>query len=378
LHELSRDKNFSGERLENLLFVTNSEKLKSNIGVAETSDILARLKQIPKSKVLDLSDSSDVLVIAQTVRKEFNDSIKGVVIVGGYDVIPAAQFNVASDELRKRIEQEKRDGEDITEVDDFIIWSDDIYGDIDNDFLPELPVSRIPDGKSAELLLSALQVPAINVSNKFGVRNSKRPFAVEVFDGVPYKAKARLEVSEEFSPKLVQKEEVSGAVYFMLHGSSNDATRFLGEVEDGENELCEAFDIYNVPKTASGTIVFSGCCYGALIGLPKADRMEPGISIRSRTPEQSIALAFLQASANAFIGCTGAHYSPRKLTENFYGKPMHTAFWSNIKMGVPPSQALFNAKKEYALAMPHNLTRAMSIAIELKTLHQFTCLGLGW
>ena len=163
----------------------------------------------------------------------------------------------------------------------------------------------------------------------------------------------------------------------MLHGHDHDATRFTGELA-ARTGYFEAFDIYNVPQSCKETIVFSGCCYGALVALPKADRKEPGMSLRSRTAEQSIALAFLKAGVNAFIGCTGAHYSPRSQHDNFFGKPMHLSFWENIKDGLPTAKALLEAKKEYATDIPHGLTKAIYKAIEVKMLHQFTCLGIGW
>ncbi|HYE55990.1 MAG TPA: hypothetical protein VD996_14160, partial [Chitinophagaceae bacterium] len=212
--------------------------------------------------------------------------------------------------------------------------------------------------------------------DKYGIRNLKRPFAIEIFEKIPYTAETVLEVSEECSPKTIKGGAVKGAIYFMLHGHHYDATRYTGELKG--TGYYEAFDIYNVPKSCAGSVVLSGCCYGALIALPKADRKEPGITLRSRTDEQSIALAFLKSGANAYVGCTGAHYSPRTATGNFFGKPMHLSFWKNIERGLPAAQALLEAKKEYAVNIPHGLTKAIYKAIEVKVMHQFTCLGIGW
>jgi len=41
------------------------------------------------------------------------------------------------------------------DADDFLVWSDDGFGDIDGDRMPEIPVSRVPDGRTANLLLRA-------------------------------------------------------------------------------------------------------------------------------------------------------------------------------------------------------------------------------
>ena len=97
-----------------------------------------------------------------------------------------------------------------------------------------------------------------------------------------------------------------------------------------------------------------------------------------RTPDQSIALRFLRAGYNAFVGCTGSHYSPPEAASLTHGKPMHLAFWNFIREGKAPAEALFQAKIQYLNQMPHGLEDFWDIAIEHKILRQFTCLGLGW
>jgi hypothetical protein len=91
-----------------------------------------------------------------------------------------------------------------------------------------------------------------------------------------------------------------------------------------------------------------------------------------------MALSFLRRGALAFVGCTGAHYSPVDEPYDYFGGPMHRAFWTTIGAGEPPARALFAAKQEYARNLPHGLTRPIPVAVEYKTLRQFTCLGLGW
>jgi hypothetical protein len=104
--------------------------------------------------------------------------------------------------------------------------------------------------------------------------------------------------------------------------------------------------------------------------------------IRPRGPESSIAIAYLNAGALAFVGCTGSHYSPLKPYDgaglSYFGKPMHDVFWANIKAGKGPAQALFDAKAEYAKNMPHGPDDPFSRAVEMKILREFTILGLGW
>ncbi len=364
-------------RFDNLVFVTCTAKLRENIGRTETEEMIAWLRAIPHTRFVDLPVPKDAAEAAGEFRKSLSNDTRGVVIIGGYDVLPALQLNVLSEKMLNDIENDEASQGEEWDRDDFIVWSDDIYGDREGDLLPEFPVSRIPDGKSATLVMNALKAPSYSIAHKYGLRNIKRPFAEEVFKAVPFKADNLLEVSENCSPKTMNAKSMKGAIYFMLHGHANDATRFTGELGSRDGYY-EAFDIFNVPEICQGSVVFTGCCYGALVALPKADRMEAGLKIRARTADQSIALAFLEAGVSGFVGCTAAHYSSRIKGQNFFGIPMHNSFWENIAEGMAPAEALFQAKMEYSVKMPHGLTKEIYKAVEVKMLHQFTCLGIGW
>jgi hypothetical protein len=125
-------------------------------------------------------------------------------------------------------------------------------------------------------------------------------------------------------------------------------------------------------------VVFTGCCWGGFVGARRDTDVHPS-ELGSRTPESSIALAFLGRGARAFIGCTGAHYSPTVEPYGYFGGPMHTAFWSALADGGAPAQALFVAKGVFTRDMPHGRPRdGLGEAIEFKILRQYTCLGLGW
>jgi hypothetical protein len=89
-------------------------------------------------------------------------------------------------------------------------------------------------------------------------------------------------------------------------------------------------------------------------------------------------MTFLLRGAVGFIGCTGSHYSPLQSPFNFYGGPMHEAFWNAYSQSGSPAQALFDAKLQYLRGMPHGRTTANAQAVEYKILRQYTCLGLGW
>ena len=89
-------------------------------------------------------------------------------------------------------------------------------------------------------------------------------------------------------------------------------------------------------------------------------------------------MTFIEAGATAFVGTTGSHYSPPDPPYDFFGGPMHHSFWTQIVAGSPPAKALFEAKSEYLAKFPHGQSDPSRIALEYKTLRQFTCLGLGW
>lgn len=362
-----------GGRLDNLVFVTCSRFLKTNIGEAETSRILDWVKQIPKSQLIDLPSVPSARDAAMNVKSHVNRTTKGIVIIGGYDVVPSSQLDVLEPALRLQLANEGYDGYD---ADNFVVWSDDIYGDLEGDSLPELPVSRIPDGKNAELVWNALNAPRFARNFKFGIRNLARPFAIDIYDSIPAQTNYNLEVSERCSPSNIELNKAQGAVYYMLHGADHDGTRFWGETKGGS--VYEAFDINNIPESTPGTVIFAGCCWGALTVQPAAYGFRQGVKLRPRIPEQSIALSYLKAGALAFVGSTGTHYSPQQRPFNYFGKPMHDLFWKGIKEDLQPSQALFRAKQGYASGMPHNLTKSFSKAVEVKILREFTCLGLGW
>jgi hypothetical protein len=93
--------------------------------------------------------------------------------------------------------------------------------------------------------------------------------------------------------------------------------------------------------------------------------------------ERSIALSLLKAGAQAFVGATGVHYSPGE-EGGFFGGPLHAAFWDEIRQGRPLALALFNARRNYLVDIPHGRSALWNLAVERKLYKQFTCLGLGW
>jgi hypothetical protein len=159
----------------------------------------------------------------------------------------------------------------------------------------------------------------------------------------------------------------------MLHGDFLDASRFWGEGTPGNRE---AVNLSSIPDPCA-RVVFTGCCWGALTVDQPAVRALPGAAPAQKTPSASIALTFLRNGATAFVGCTGAHYSPTDAPFGYFGGPMHEAFWQHAATS-QPAQALLAAKIAFVAGFPHGRTTPLQQAIEYKILHQYTCLGLGW
>ncbi len=358
-----------GRQLPNLLFVTSKEKLAANIGVTEAARVLNAIRAKGLPLMDDLPRLTNAATAAESVRRRLasHPNVEGVVIVGGYDVVPSMALDCLTPQLRQRLSNND-------DPDRFVVWSDDLYGVRGSGGRLELPVSRIPDGKSAQLVFAALEANRNSAGiPRAGVRNVARPFADRVYGALPGTGNlhvSRPVVFNQSAPVNLKSQRV----YFMLHGDYVDSSRFWGE---GTADHREAVNVGNIPAAFSG-IVFTGCCWGALTVDTPAGRAAPGRPFGQKTTDSSIALSFLRRGAAAFIGCTGAHYSPTEPPYNYFGGPMHEAFWRHYNSGVAPATALLKAKQEYSRAIPHGLTGSTSVAIENKILRQYTCLGLGW
>jgi len=365
-----------GRTLPKLLFVTSRDQLANNVGKLEAQAALDAIRQrghllvddLPSG--LKLSDTSETL---DRVRQQLAaaSDVRGIVLLGGYDVVPSRQLNTLP-------EGEEQHVADVEDPDKWIIWCDDEYGGLPNNgklAYYSLPVSRVPDQHYAPFFYSTLQAPGPSGTLCSGLRNLLRPFATQVSPN--FKDRTALYVS---SPVVYTDGTDLSAeyVYFMLHGDALDSMEYVGETK--EREPLRAFRIDNVPGTA-GAVVFAGCCWGALIGSTPAAFALPNQPIGVKGRDSSIALRFLAKGARAFVGCTGAHYSPGDgQPAASAGGPMHIAFWKYcLDPSIPgPAEALRRAKIDYLAGMPYLPDVASSVTVNSKILNQFTCLGLGW
>lgn len=352
--------------LSDLLFVTDPDRLRQNIGRSEADEAIDTIGRRGGKLVFGSGDGMSDQVTAQLRGAP---STRGIVLLGGYDVVPAHRVDSLDPELRQKLRSEiPKDG------DQFWVWSDASYADLDGDGIAELPVSRIPDARDARLIRAALRSDRPAAGGRFGVRNVARPFADEVWKEIPEQGEMR--ISEPYrSSQLVPQHLQADCHYIMLHGDHRNGRTFVGE--DGSSYPV-AFEVGQVPSSFSG-VVLAGCCWGALVvdgrAFEHVDAMPP-----PRVTEASVALSYLRAGALAFVGCTGSHYSGPSLDPDVnYALRMHSAFWEYLRQSESPADALHQAKQEYA----GHIVRSgrldpLDTARRLKNLAQFTCLGLGW
>ena len=289
-----------GRQLPPLLFVTSASALARNIGQVESEAVLSALRasgHVIYDTVPDgLMESAPAAALVRQQLQQHRH-VEGVVLLGGHDIVPSQVLDCLPPEIRRALPG----GND---PDEFIVWSDDIYGDREGDDLPEVPVSRIPDGKSAELVFAALQAGVRPHDERSGIRNVARPFAEEIFDRLRGSRTLLVSHPTTFSTPAYDLE--TDSVYFMLHGDYVDGTRFWGE---GFDNNVEAVNLSNV-SDGNGRVVFAGCCWGALFTDTPASSVVRNRPFGQRTADSSLALSFLKKGARAFVGCTGAHYSP--------------------------------------------------------------------
>jgi hypothetical protein len=353
----------AGRPLSGLVFATHAAGLRRKVGDAGYETV-RRMIEESGNRLLEIGDPDQAFAeIAGSGR-----DARGIVLLGDYDVLPAQIYDVLPPDLRPRVATRN-------DPDQFIVWSDQRYGDLDGDGLGEVPVSRVPDCASAAFLVHALAADSHRPTlGKFGSRNAARPFAENVFRGIA--GSGRLLVSGPRACSDIGAGGIpAGGTYFMLHGSDVDGSRFWGEDESGS---VEAVNLDNLGGALAGAVALAGCCWGALTVEEIAARATSHWDVTPRTPKASIPLRMLELGALAFVGCTGAHYSPLAPPFGYFGAPIHDGFWRAVASGVAPAQALFDAKKTYIRDMPHGLETPAEWAIEYKVLRQFTCLGLGW
>lgn len=265
-----------------------------------------------------------------------------VLIVGDHDVVPFAVLPNPTD-----------DGD--------VVFTDDAYGDTDHDALsvPDIPVARIPDGNSLDLLVTQLSASTVPETGDFTVANTEWDF-VDIVTSEIFGPGRSLSWSLPTRYTDLDTSRVNVRYdYFTLHGAYQDTTVWWGEGP----VYPEAF---SVAQADSRGIVLTGACYGAYTF--------------NRTPENSITLAFLASGARAFVGNTGMGYypvwveppdPPRPMPPTRFGALFEDTFLSALASGEAPLAAFMEAKE----AMANLAMSGKGTAQELKLLWEHVYYG---
>lgn len=362
-----------GRHIKPLLFVTSRAGLAANIGEPATDRALRMILDGGHVVLSSLRPglkhpASAQRMVARALRR--HRDVHGVVILGGYDVVPSQRLDCLPRRLRKVISAIEDPNDH--DHDDYIVWSDDLYGDPDGNGTPNYAVSRIPEARSARLLFAALTAPELAAGTRRGLRNKMRPFADHVFATIPGSGRMRRS-SPTLHTRLPHSALHGSHVYLLLHGLASNGGCFWGESSRGYPLAMRVTD-----APGEGAVVLTGSCWGGLVARRTAFLDQKGTPPPPRTARYSIALAALRNGARAFVGSTGENWSPDS-PYDYFAAPLHRAFWNSLFAGAPPAKALLEAKHAFSLEMPHGRARGtQEEAIEFKTHRQYTCLGLGW
>lgn len=217
-----------------------------------------------------------------------------IIIIGGPDVVPFGEFANPC----------------LSADDTDVVYGDTWYGDLDADPLhhPEVPVARVPDGRSLDLIRAVFAATERSAPSgtypAYTQGHPQRPYVEEVtwnlleYDqpGIDQLLERLPVMSDPTSPQRDASIVDATWTYFILHGSDKDTSKWWGEAEPGKPASSSPLVAFEVATARSRGLVVSEACYGAWI-------------MDDQTPANSIALAFLRNGAFAFIGSTTMTYS---------------------------------------------------------------------
>ena len=235
--------------------------------------------------------------------------------------------------------------------------SDDVYGDTDHDGLTviDIPVARIPDGDSLDLLLTQLSPSEVPEGGNFTVANSKRPHAdvatSQVFGNDRVLLWSLPTTYESIDAQRVNVEHS----YLVVHGSAENASAWWGEEPSFPVAL-------TVNEANSQGVVLSAACYAAMT--------------YGHTPDDSVTLAFLANGSRAFVGSTVMTYAYTTATEpmdliRWTGGRFEYTFLNSLVAGQAPLEAFLSAKQE----MGAWAAGPQAQSFDIKTLHEMHYYG---
>ena len=301
-----------------VVIVTSTEALRARIGDRGAQDVSeAARRRFPLAQILDVGPGSGPDSVKEALWENFPGA-SGVQILGGPDVIPFhRKYNPAHG---------------VSDRDEFIP-TDNPYVDREDDDTVDVPIARLPDGKSADLMLCQLGFHEAPAPGSFALGNWKRKYVERVARRMPEPPDEVLWSMPTQIQDLAQDAANRSYCYVLLHGDDDDTTHWWGEgKEPGDPAYPVAFA--QTHARCHG-ICFAGCCYGAHID-------------SESTAGDSIALALLASGARCFVGSTVIHYSTAGYSTSYNGPLFHKLFWNEVSDGFGPAIAYFRAKRAYA------------------------------
>jgi hypothetical protein len=364
-----------GRDLPPLLFITCSAAL---TGFGETLATLQEAIPAPH-RIVVLPDDGDPEALAGIISDAARngDAPAGVVLLGGYDTLPARLVRAIGDDLLPDVSMQE-------EIDHYIAWNDDHYGDLDGNGLPEVPVSRIPAGVNLRRALHA-SAPADAPARPpwRAVRIDTFDYADSVYQGLKQAGTCPMLNFGPATAHLIKQDGIAAErVYFACHADYSSPAIFK------TFQGIPVVKARQVPD-ADGSIVLAACCYSATtVNVSPLHASTAGLQRPAHLrADQSLALTYIDKGARAYVGFTALLWIPKSSPFGYFGAPLHRMFWENVTgKGIPPARALFEAKAEFILNTPYaspegagnSAAVATSTAKHLKDYWAATCLGLGW
>jgi len=409
-----------------VLVMTHSGALDTELGSGAWStreDLLIRRYGEENVDVLDLYAEHvsrvDYEEIDQAIEARvdtYSDPPTFILIVGGPEV-------VAFGEVDNPMSQEEccgsADPKVRNECDCDTVYTDDLYGNFDGDDFPEVATARLPDGGDLKLYHKQFSQPegwtraGWESASAMVIANVERPYGRNFADLLRTTVQWSVPVNLNFRHRYPAISTGHNA-YFILHGSGFNTSEWVGKDPAG---ACTARPVlgggytmdcsdkyplaWNVDwargADTQGTVI-CGACYGAFIGLPRAQDQDGNVTGWPVSVGESIALTYLNNGAEAFMGHTASTYSyvfsaevawclpwplddvcgMRQMVEdwpvNEGAQAIEWFAFSEVANGQHPLIAFHRAKA--ALANSLGGPEEELVNIEKKALHSFVYYGL--
>ena len=324
---------------------------------------------------LDLADRYTTVPDAVTVHGEVMATVAKhgrpvrIFILGGHEVVPLGWMWNSSyngSDLEQSIIIYPLPG--MAYDQHTFIYSDDPYADFDGDFILDVPIARLPDGRDYGMVMAQLGNTNAQHLGGFVLSTPSGPTQITAGQfGLPYYESPPFGYVPE-APHFVPPQSRYG--HFHLHGDQFNFS-WAGENPEKTGDMRTAF---SATDASNVNVVISAACFGAYIAPAWNSTSKTWVE---KTTNNSIALHFLANGTDAYIGGTDLGYDvwewkckkkipilgtclswdvTDKDKENDLGHGsslmVQYIFEALAQPGVHPMDAFFQAKRRYGLESP--------------------------